>query len=132
MDRLPPSRAGGCALALGIGALTIVLANGIISLAGGMALNLAEEWPNFLAQLLFVALPFGLLALAGIKDGRVWLAGLILTAAFWGYYLSVGLRHQLGGERAGVDFRMIFVMLASPLIITMACFLLALALRKRS
>ncbi len=109
------------ALALSIGLVTVVAVHGFFWLATGKTLNLADEWGNFLAHILIAAAPFGLLALAGIRNRAAWLVGLALTAAFWGYYLFVGIRYQLSGDRSGANIGLGLVMLLSPLIISAAC-----------
>jgi hypothetical protein len=126
-----PSKGIGCALALGIGLLTVVVETGTFSLATGRAVNLKDEWESFFVQVVFVAAPFGLLSLARIKDRAAWLTGLALTAAFWGYYLFDGIRYQLGGDKSGVNLGLVFLMLLSPVIISAVCLGIAKANRGR-
>jgi hypothetical protein len=124
--------AGGCGLAVFIGLLTIVIVSGCFSLVTGRPLNLREEWGVFLFQALIVAIPFGLLALSGVRDRIPWLVGLALTTAFWGYYLFDGIRYQLGGDKSGVNFGLAFLMLASPAVISAACLVAAKARHRSS
>ena len=95
------------------------------SIVTGRPLNLGEEWGVFLFQMVLVAVPFGLLALAGIRHKAPWIMGGALTAALWGYYLFDGIRYQLSGDRSGVNFGLAFLMLASPVIISGACLVTA-------
>jgi hypothetical protein len=129
----PPQRgAGGCALALAIGVVTVVAVTGAHSLVTEKPVNLSEEWGVFLFQMLLVALPFALLAVAGIDRRLPWLIGLGLTAAFWGYYLFEGLRYHLSGDRSGVNLALAFAMLASPIFISAACLIAAKAGGRRA
>ena len=118
-------RATGCALSLGIGVLTVLFVQGAFSLATHRSLNLTDEWRIFLAQILIAAAPFGLLALAGIRNRAAWLVGLALTAAFWGYYLFEGLRYQLSNDSSGANIGLGLVMLLSPVMISAACLIAA-------
>ena len=109
---------GGCATAIAIGVLTIVVGHGGFSFLSGAPLNLREEWASFLFQMLLVAVPFGLLSVARIRARFPWLVGIILTVAFWGFYYYVALRGR--GDGTGANIGLGLLMLASPVIITAA------------
>lgn len=105
----------GCLLALGIGFVTVATTSIGFSLTTGPDLNLSEEWSIFLFQMLLVAGPFGLLALSGVNEKLPWVIGLILTLAFWGFYVGVVLATR--GDGSGANIGLGILMLASPLII---------------
>ncbi len=134
MNNPPPPaksrRVNGCALALGIGVFTIVAVHAAFSLATGAPLNLGEEWGIFLSQMLLVAAPFGLLALAEVRDGVAWLVGGAFTATLWGYYLFDGIRYQLSDEISGANIGLGLMLLVSPVFISVACLATA-AFRRR-
>ena len=111
------------AIAIGIGTVAFVVL--VLSTVAVRPLNLGEEWGIFLVQVVLVATPFVILALAGVRDRVPWILGGVLTAALWGYYLFDGIRYP------GVNFGLAFLMLVSPVIISGAC-LVAAGVRRRS
>jgi hypothetical protein len=119
-------------LAIGIGLVTVVVNAGAFSEITGNPLNLAEEWSVFLFQILLAAAPFGLLAYFGVRDRSAWVLGIGLTAILWGYYLYDGIRYQLSGDTSGVNMGLAFLLMASPIFISIACFALAAWKRRRS
>lgn len=74
-----------------------------------------EEWPFALFWGVILALPFGYLALA-TKAWMPWVVTIILTACIWGALIAtviVSVR-----EQPGVNFGIVLLMLAAPIIIT--------------
>lgn len=122
----------GCLLALAIGLLTVAANAGVFSAATGNPINLADEWSAFLFQILLVAAPFGLLALFGVRDRAAWVLGLGVTALLWGYYLYDGIRYQLSGDTSGVNMGLAFLLMVSPVFISIACFAVAAWKRRRT
>ena len=116
-----PLPSGALLAALAIGIMTITLVNGLLSAWTPVALNLRDEWPIYLLQAAIVAFPFVILAFFEQTSKLVWVFGLALTAAFWGYYLFDGLNDTGEGANIGLGL----LLLISPLIITGACFLVA-------
>ena len=73
-----------------------------------------------LIQMLVASSPFGLLALAGVRGKLAWAVAIILTIAFWGFYLSVGLKSVGAPPDANIGLGLL--MLASPAVIAAAAF----------
>lgn len=111
----------GCVAALAIGVLTVVLVNGAIYLLTDISLNLAEEWFTFLIQIAIVSAPFVLLAGLGIRNKLPWIVGLLLTFAFWGYYLFEGVSYRWYPDGSGADIGLGLIMLFSPIPIAALC-----------
>jgi hypothetical protein len=66
----------------------------------------------------FFALPFGYLALEGAKAWFPWVVAIGLTGCFWGVIIAsavISARNE-----SGVNFGMIPVMFASPIVVTVA------------
>ena len=126
MDAAPPRRgstARGCAAALAIGAATVLLAAAAAGAATGAWSIIAEAWWILLVWMLMAAAPFGLLALAGIGARRPWLVGIALTVLLWsGACLYVLL---LADPASGVNSGLALATVASPVVISAACFLAA-------
>lgn len=98
-------------LALGIGMAVI---GGAASAAHflGSQINLGEEWPTLLTEVLWVAAPFAVFALTDVPP-RGWLAALIVTVILWSALVcSVYLSHG-GGANIGMGL----LLLVSPLIV---------------
>jgi len=110
----------GCLGAIAIGVLVVAGEAGAFSLLTGRPLNLSDQAGVFLFQMLSVAAPFGLLALAGARRALPWLTGLALTLALWGYALVEGVRYQRHPDGTGADIGLGLIMLASPLVIAAA------------
>lgn len=72
--------------------------------------------------MLFAGGPFGLLALAGVRNKVPWIVGLAMTAALWGYYFFDGIRYHFSGDRSGANIGLGLLMIVSPIIISAACF----------
>ena len=100
-----------------------MVVNGGFSVVTGADLNLSEEWGVFLFQVLLVAAPFGLLAVAGVGGRWPWGVALVLTAMFWGIYLAVALSSR--GDGTGANIGLGLLMLGSPVIVVAAGFLTA-------
>ena len=115
----PPT---GCFAAVAIGVITIGINLGAFSLLTGRSPRLGEEWYVYLFQMLMVAFPFGLLALAEIRRRAPWIVGLVLTFSFWGYYLYEGVAYQWNPDGSGANIGLGLLMFASPFIISGACF----------
>lgn len=110
----------GCLGALAIGVLVVAGEAIAFSLLTGRPLDLADESGVLLAQMLSVAAPFGLLALAGARRALPWLTGLALTLALWGYALFAGVRYQWHPDGSGADIGLGLIMFVSPLVIAAA------------
>ena len=121
MSEDPETRAKGpygCTLALAIGFLTVAIANGGHSLLTGLPLNLADEWGPFLVQMLLATAPFALLEMVGVRGRWSWGTALAVTAMIWLVYLAAGVIGRYEGT--GVNFGMVFLLLASPVIVAAA------------
>ena len=123
------SRWLGCLLAPVIGAAVVVGVNAAFWLITGQPLAVGDEWDIYLFQMLLIAAPFGVLALAGVNGKGPWLAGGALTALFWGDYLYAGIHYQLSGDRSGADIGLGIIMLISPVVICIVCGIVAKASR---
>lgn len=120
MNRL---KAMFAALAIG---LLVVAASVVIASLGGRPIQreqLGDEMPILAFQVFMVAIPFLVLATAGISTRRAWIAGLGLTLALWSYYLLDALVLAVPGRGASIGLGLI--MLASPLLISIVCVALA-------
>lgn len=120
MNRL---RAMFASLAIG---LLVVAASVAIASLGGRPVQrdqLGDELPILAFQAFLVAIPFLVLATAGISTRRAWIAGLGLTLALWSYYLLDALVLAIPGRGANIGLGL--VMLASPLLISLVCVALA-------
>ena len=84
--------------------------------------------PGLLLHGAILALPFGYLALDGIKPWLPWLVVIGLTILFWGAYLASVIISAR--DRSGVNFGMLLVMLASPFVI-IACAQAAVRVTRR-
>jgi len=110
----------GCALAIAISVLIVGGAVLAFSLLTGRQLDLEEESGVLLFQVLLVAAPFLLLALAGVRRRAPWLTGLALTLAFWSYYVFEGVSYQRHPDGSGANIGLGLLMMASPVFITAA------------
>ena len=105
----------GCTLALAIGFLTVAHVAGSRLLLIGVPLNLADEWGPYLFNMLLVAAPFALLEMAGVRGPYSWGTALAVTVLIWSLVLAAGL---IGAaEGTGVNFGVVFLLLASPVIV---------------
>ena len=111
--------------ALAIGLLVVAASVAITSLGGRPVQRdqLGDEMPILAFQVFMVAIPFLVLATAGISTRRPWIAGLGLTLALWSYYLLDALVLAVPGR--GVNIGLGLIMLASPLLISVVCVALA-------
>ena len=75
--------------------------------------QISDQWMPLIFNGLMLALPYGYLALDGTKARLPWLVAIGLTILFWGALFVSAL---IGGP--GVNFGMVLVMLASPIVIT--------------
>ncbi len=87
-----------------------------LSLSGGRPFDLRGDWGFYLVELLLVAIPFGLLAITGIRTLLPWLVGLALTLALWGYFVF-----DMATGPPGANFGLGLIIILSPIIITFAC-----------
>jgi hypothetical protein len=72
----------------------------------------ADEVPVFAIQILWVALPFIVLALKPVNSLPAWVAGLIATVVLWtAYFYSAVLSRR---DHSGVNFGIVFLLLLSP------------------
>ena len=110
--------------ALGIGVALVALAH--LASGGPLAVSILD-----LMLLIMVAIPFLVLAMGGIRDRLPWLTGLVLTAAIW-VYILFGDHQPSGGGRSGTGTGFGLFVLASPLLISIACIAAyAIAQRRR-
>ena len=116
-----PSRVG-CVAALALGLLPAVLA---YWLEGSIP---AEEWVWLLLLGLFLALPFGYLALEGTKASLPWVVAIGLTGCFWGVLIVDAV--VSARNASGVNFGMIPLLFSSPIVVTLAAWA-AVRLSKR-
>ena len=111
--------------ALAIGLLVVAASVAITSLGGRPVQRdqLGDEMPILAFQMFMVAIPFLVLATAGISTRRPWIAGLVMTLALWSYYLLDALVLAVPGRDVNIGLGLI--MLASPLLISVVCVALA-------
>lgn len=116
-------------LALGIGIGVVAFTNLALSGLTGRPLNFSFGVDLF--QLVIVAIPFLVLAMGGVRARLPWLTGLALTAMLWGYYLYDGVRYHWSGDASGANVGLGLLLLASPLVISIACIAAYLLERRR-
>lgn len=108
-------------------AFALVIAASIAFVAGftltfmavtGRDIDLTEEWSSLLFQVAMVAIP--MLLLLGLGETRrvPWAICIFLTILFWSTYFWSGIASQR--NHSGVNFGVAFLMLASPLLISLA------------
>ena len=110
--------------ALAIGVLVVGASVGI-GWAAGRSIppgEIRDELPIFAFQIFMVAMPFLVLAMAGIVARRPWMTGLALTLALWAYYLLDAL--VLAEPGSGANIGLGLLMLASPVLISVICILI--------
>jgi hypothetical protein len=110
-------------LAISIGLITVTVSEGMFFAITGANSNFRDEWENLLLQALIVSIPFLLLAAFGITKRISWVAGIVLTVAFWSYYLLATLSSQDDGTGANIGLGLL--MMASPIPISIVCFVVA-------
>jgi len=110
-------------IAVAIGAITVFTSDAAFLLITGRPVW--SEWDVYLGRILIASCPFILLAAKNVVDRIAWFLGVILTAAFWGNFALQGIRYQLSDAGGGVDFAAIFLLFASPAIISPICFVTA-------
>ena len=115
--------------ALGIGVGVVVATK--LAFAGLTGRPIAIEPGVDLLQMVIVSIPFLMLAMGRVRARLPWLTGLALTAALWGYYLYEGVRYQWSGDTSGVNFGLVLIMLASPVLISLACIAAVVVDRRR-
>ena len=120
----------GCAAAIGIGVLTVLLVLGGLWLVLGELPGLGEEWGIIGLWVLWIAAPFGLLALAGIRTRLPWLVGIILTVVLWGYFVADPFLR--GDEDPGANIGLGWVIIVSPIIIAAVSFVAARLAKRAS
>jgi hypothetical protein len=87
-------------------------------MATGRAIDLHDEWSPLFWQVSFVTLPMLLILIMKEKNIVSWLVCIFLTFLFQAIYLWSGIEAQRHG--GGVDFGVAFLMLASPVLISVA------------
>lgn len=117
----PKRAANGFVAALTIGLTVVGICNTVWAIAGDFPIMTLWDEAS-VGQVLLASFPYLFLSICGISARRPWIAGLCLTAAFWGYYLWDITHYEGGGANIGLGIVMIF----SPIPIT-AGSLLALA-----
>lgn len=100
--------------ALGIGVFMVALTK--LASGGPFSVSILD-----LMLLMMIAIPFLVLAMGRIRARLPWLTGLALTFAIWGYILFGGGGQPPGGGRAGTSTEFALLVLASPLLISIAC-----------
>jgi hypothetical protein len=101
----------------------VLLAAAAAGAATGAWSIIAEAWWILIVWMLMAAAPFGLLAIAGIGERRPWLVGIGLTVLLWSGACLYVLR--LANPASGVNTGLALAMIASPVVISAACFLAA-------
>lgn len=124
VSRSSASRILAVLVAFAIGVLTITVVNVTSSTVKGTHLNLQDNFPNFLFQILLVSIPFLVIAFLGITATTPWMIGIVLTVGLWGYYLYDSL------SRLDANIGLAMLLMASPILISAAC-LLALRVKTR-
>jgi peptidoglycan/LPS O-acetylase OafA/YrhL len=113
-------------IALGIGILTV---SSTVILASVYLGSLVDTDDIFflVMQVLWVSIPFLVLALKPVDSVMAWIVGLIATLALWAaYFYTAFISHR---DHSGVDFGMVFALLLSPFLI-LALSLLAARLER--
>jgi uncharacterized membrane-anchored protein YitT (DUF2179 family) len=114
------------ALAVLIGAAVVIIGNVAISLALRHPLIDDGSFGSIdapdvaLLQFFDAGLPLLLLAFRNVRRRRFWLTAIILTAAFWSYFLAHIWQDSLTGFAGGANIGLGLIMLASPFV-TIAC-----------
>ena len=117
----------GVVAAFGIGFVVIVVCNTVWAVVQGF--TILDLWgDDSLWQILLISLPFLALALGGVVARLPWIAGLCLTAAFWGFWLFQITRPFKGG---GADIGLALLMMFSPVPIIAVCVIAARISAKR-
>lgn len=80
-----------------------------------------EDWPFAIFCGVLLALPFGYLALEGPTSLRPWIVALLVTACFWG--LIIVMIFLSARDQSGVNFGIVPIALASPVVVTIAAWL---------
>ncbi len=101
---------------------------GGVSFLTGNLYNLDEELGVLLFNVLVVAAPFAVLAMARESGRAAWLTAVGLTGAFWGLLVAdMLIRRGAGGANIGLGL----LMLLSPLVITAGAFGAAVLAKRR-
>jgi hypothetical protein len=102
------------ALAVGIGLL--VVSSTVLTATTYLGKRVdTDEVPIFAFQVLWVSLPFLVLALKPVKSVAAWAVGLIATLALWAaYFYSAAVSQR---DHSGVNFGIAFLLLLSPFLI---------------
>jgi len=109
----PKRLALGLILSLAIGLLVVASCNTVRATATGAPI--ATMWgENSAIQVVLAGLPYFVLAVCGIAARRAWIVALIVTAAFWGYYLWDIIHYAGVGANIGIGI----LMMASPAAVT--------------
>ena len=87
---------------------------GVFSAMTARPLRIGEEWAIYLVQMLLVAAPSGLLALASANGKSPCLVGLTMTVVLWGYYFYDGVRYQLSGDTSGANIGLAIICCFRP------------------
>jgi hypothetical protein len=122
----PKRFALGLILSLAIGLLVVASCNTVWATATGAPIG--TMWrENSAVQVVLAGLPYFVLAVCGIGARRAWIVALILTAAFWGYYLWDIIHYAGVGANIGIGI----LMMASPIAVTASGLLAASIGRNR-
>ncbi|MGH6617585.1 hypothetical protein [Sphingomonas sp.] len=108
-----------------IGLAVVTICNVTWALARGLPISTLWDAATPV-QVLLAAFPYIVLALLGIRTRRSWVVGLVLTTAFWGFYLFTTLQSYGGGANIGLGL----LMMLSPLVILAASLLAPLSLAR--
>lgn len=117
----------GVVAALGIGFVVIAVCNTVWAVVQNFPI--LKLWgDDSLWQILLISLPFLALAAGGVVARLPWIAGLCLTAVFWGFWLFQITRPYEGG---GADIGVALLMMFSPVPILAVCVIAARISAKR-
>ncbi len=103
----------GLTLSLAIGLLVVAVCNTVWATVTGAPI--ATMWrENSAIQVALAGLPYFILAVCGIDTRRAWIVALVVTAAFWGYYLWDIIHYAGVGANIGIGI----LMMISPFAVT--------------
>lgn len=105
--------AAGLIASLAIGFGVVATCNTVWAATRGV--SAWQAWDDASPVQVFIAgSPFAVLSVFGISARRAWIAGLCLTAAFWGYYLwKITTFNGIGGADIGLGI----LMMLSPILV---------------
>ena len=121
------SKNPGFLLALVVGIFAVALIRGGLWLLTGEAPNLQEHWEGFIFHAALITSPFGFLALKRINAKTPWIAAVLLTTTYWGFYLAVPSARPQDGNDLGA----MLLLLLSPFITIAGAFAADVVVRRR-